>query len=691
MQYFRSSSVFPVRTLSLVIAAALASSMSNAEVPLTRIDVIGDGAQAVTSQAGSVGIVTREELELMQPMSTEAALRGVAGVVIKPEEESAIVANIGIRGLSAADYKSLILEDGVPVAPGLFVGNGRYYNPRIQRMEGIEVLKGAASLRYGPNTIGGVINYKTKQPVDGVVVSSRAGSFGYREGTIEAGGVSSSGDAVGGIWYTRAESDGFQNKGYVMDDVMAKAGFTIGKNQTVSAKFTYYANEANISYRGLFLGQFNDKVRENPAPDDYYLTERTSFDVNHEWRISDNARLNTVVYWSEMHRDYWRFGINSAASNTAKEWVYTNNIDGNNRSFDRLGMDTRLNFSHNTFGVENVAEIGIRADTESMDNLRVRATRAQPRAGRVDRNSKESASSVALYAQNRFMVTPTLAVTPGLRIETYNQKIDDRLNNANDGDTSNTVIKPGIGATYELSNTTQVYGSIYEAFSPAQNSAAIAGGDDQKLDAESSMNYEIGIRGFSGQIAYEFTAFRMEFDNQIVPAISNIFINSNGGQTLHQGLEAAFGYGDETGLRLDANFTYVQKSEFVGDRRSSDGSVTSTRDGNRVPYTPKLVANVRVGYQIGALNTSLSANYNGPQFSDAVNSAALVENVSGFFTGKIHAYTTMDLNGFYTVNDRLSVYGAVKNLTDRHYIASLRQGIYAGPSRSVEIGARYKF
>jgi len=55
----------------------------------------------------------------------------------------------------------------VPVAPGLFVGNGRYYNPRIQRMDEIEVLKGAAALRYGPNTIGGVINYKTKDPSDG--------------------------------------------------------------------------------------------------------------------------------------------------------------------------------------------------------------------------------------------------------------------------------------------------------------------------------------------------------------------------------------------------------------------------------------------------------------------------------------------------------------------------------------------
>jgi Fe(3+) dicitrate transport protein len=33
----------------------------------------------------------------------------------------------------------------------------------------------------------------------------------------------------------------------------------------------------------------------------------------------------------------------------------------------------------------------------------------------------------------------------------------------------------------------------------------------------------------------------------------------------------------------------------------------------------------------------------------------------------------------------------VKNLTDEHYVASLRQGIYVGPERSVEVGAKYSF
>lgn len=681
----------PKRLLSLAIASLIAPSLAYADVPLTRIDVIGSGVQAINNQAGSVGVVTREELDLIQPMSTEDALRGVAGVSIKPEEESGIVANIGIRGLSSADYKSLILEDGVPVAPGLFVGNGRYYNPRIQRMEGVEVLKGAASLRYGPNTIGGVINYQTRPPEDGVTISSRVGSFGYREGMIEAGGVSPSGDAVGGISYTYAESDGFQNKGYEMDDLMVKSGLRISEDQTLSVKFTRYNNEANISYRGLFLDDYRERRNFNPAPDDYYLTGRTAFDVNHEWRLSDNVQLKSVAYWSQMHRDYWRFNVDQAASAEAERWVYTDSLNGNNRSFERLGFDTRLEIQHQAFGLDNRAEIGLRIDTEAMDNLREQATHAQPRAGNVNRNIEESADSMALYAQNRFALTDRLALTPGLRVESYEQRTDDRLNDSNDGQTSNTELMPGLGVTYELSPLVQLYGSVYEAFSPAQNSAAISGGDDQRLEAEKSRNYELGGRGMIRELAWEITAFRMDFSNQIVPAISNIFVNSNGGETLHQGVEASLGYGSEIGLRVDANMTWVRDAEFLGDSLSSDGLVSSARDGNRVPYTPEWVGNLRLGYQIGDLNTALSLHYTGAQYTDAANTVALVENTSGFFTGRIDAYTTLDFNARYTVSDAFSVFGSIKNLTDRQYIASLRQGIYAGTRRSVEVGARYSF
>ena len=234
----------------LIAAPALAQEEAARDLPT--IVVIGKAEADIARQPAGVSIVTTEELTLKQPRSTEEALRAVPGVFVKPEEETAIVANIGIRGLSSADYKTLILEDGVPVAPGLFVGNGRYYNPRIERMEGIEILKGAASLRYGPSTIGGVINYMTRQPRDGVEVGVRAGSFDTYEATLELGASTPSDEATFGALVTHIESDGFMDKGYTMTDVVLKMGLDIGSNQRLSLKYTDYDNDANISYRGLF-------------------------------------------------------------------------------------------------------------------------------------------------------------------------------------------------------------------------------------------------------------------------------------------------------------------------------------------------------------------------------------------------------------------------------------------------------
>lgn len=680
---------YPSKPLTIAILSAIASLSFAAEkeVVMPRIDVISGGKDAITKQPGSVAIVSSADLERTQPMSTEDALRSVPGIHIKGEEESAVVANIGIRGLSAADYKSLILEDGVPVAPGLFVGNQRYYNPRIQRMEEIEVLKGAAALRYGPNTIGGVINYKTKDPIDGVSIAGRIGSHNYREATLEAGGTSSSGTAKGGIFYTRAKSDGFQDKGFDMEDLMLKGGMALGTNQWIGVKLTQYENDANISYRGLFLDAFNAGAAYNPAPDDWFLTARKSLDINHQWDIAPDMTLNTLVYWSEMNRDYWRFAVNNAASTAAGRWVYTDAVAGNNRSFERIGLDSRLNFAHKSFGINNQAEFGIRIMNEEMVDQNINATRANPRSGPLTVDRVDSAISYALFGENRFDVTEKLSLTPGLRIEQYEQKRVDRRNGANNGKTSNTEYLPGIGATYWLKPGAQLYGSVYKAFSPPLNAQSIVTGIDQQLDAESSINMEVGVRGQAGKLRYELTAFQMDFANQITPGITGGLANANAGSTMHRGMEAAFGYGWDNGFSLDTNLTWIPTADYREDR---GGGINR---GNRLPYSPELLANVSLTYTSGPLKAMLSGLYVDDQYGDGDNSTPIVKPVgaNAVWKGKLPSYHTFDLTGSYDVSKQLKLTAAIKNLTDKRYIAGLRQGIYAGPERSFELGAKYKF
>lgn len=679
----------PIRktTVALAVAAVMQAPLAvHAEsILLPRIDIIAGGENAIEQQPGSVSIVGPTQIEQIQPLSTEDALRTVPGVHIKGEEESGIVANIGIRGLSAADYKSLILEDGVPVAPGLFVGNGRYYNPRIQRMSEIEVLKGAAALRYGPNTIGGVVNYKTKDPIDGFAISGRVGSHQYRETNVEAGTQTPSGEAKVGLFYTRAESDGFQNKGFDMEDLMLKGGMQLGDKQWLGAKFTYHKNDANISYRGLFLGEYKAGAKYNPAPDDYFLTERKSFDLNHLWEINSDVSLSTLVYWSEMNRDYWRFAVNNAASQAAGRWVYTDNVAGNNRSFERVGLDSRLTVNHKTFGIGNQAEVGIRIMDEEMVDQQINATRANPRSGTISTDRVDSAVSYALFVQNRFDVTDRLSITPGLRIENYEQKRRDRQNSANDGKSSNTEYLPGVGATYRLSAEAQLYGSVYKAFSPPLNSQSIVTGVDQQLDAERSNNIEVGVRGRSGNARYEVTAFQMDFDNQITPAISGGLTNANAGSTMHRGMEAAFGYGWANGISLDANMTWIPTADYREDR---GGGILR---GNRLPYSPEWLANVTLAYTKGPLRTALIGRYVDEQYGDGDNSEPITGSGNAIWKGKLDSYYTVDLTASYDVSKQFRVFGAIKNLTDERYIASLRQGIYAGPERFFELGARYAF
>lgn len=682
----KQGSVCQLRTLSfavsaLFIAPQLVAAQEAEEKMLPRIDVIGQDERELLKIPGAVKVVSKEEMQLLQPMSTEAALRLVPGIVIKPEEESGIVANIGLRGLSAADYKLLILEDGVPVAPGSFTGNARYYNPRIQRMESIEVLKGAASLRYGPNTIGGVINYKTKQPEEGVALTTQVGTFGYQEAMLEAGARANSGNAVGGINIVTAKSDGFQNKGYQMNDVMLKGGMALTDKQWLGVKYTHYENDANISYRGLLTADYLNRSRYNPAPDDYFLTKRDSFDVNHQWDISSDVKLNTLVYWSGMNRDYWRFDTVSGNERVNGRWNYSDTVKGNNRAFDRKGIDTRLQFNHTSFGIENQAELGLRLSDESMDDVGITATRANPRTGTETKNVLQTASGAAVFAQNRFAINELFAVTPGVRVESYKQKTLDRRNAANNGTTSNSEVMPGVGATFQIAKTAQLYGGLYKAFAPAQNADAISGGADQRLEAERSINYEFGVRGSNKNTRYELTAFMMDFDNQVVQSNSGGFVRANGGKTIHKGIEAALGADFAGGFSLDGNLTYIPEAKFM----------SGTFSGNRVTYTPEMVVNMILGYKQGAFKGTLVASYVGAQFTDQSNTVALTESATGFFTGKLDAYTLVDLNAHYTVDKNLTLFGSVKNLTDTQYIASLRQGIYAGVSRNLMVGIKYKF
>ena len=657
------------------------------EIELPSINVIDRQEGGASSIPGAIDIISPEEMEMIQPASLQDALKTVPGVNARDEEGYGAIPNIGIRGLSPnRSTKVLILEDGAPIQPSLFLSNASYYSPPVERISSIEVLKGATGLRYGPNTIGGVINYQSKTPLKDGIVKGKLGSHGYRLLELEAGTSSEQKSMGGGINLITSEANGFRNNGYRMNDILVKGGMAIGQSQWLGLKLTRYENEINTSYVGLRPDEFIHTPTKNPAPDDQFLSNRTSFDINHELEIDTSTKLKTLMYWSQLERNFWRRDV---ASKTRQGTSFVDCggtaycVTGRNRNFDMLGIDSRLFTNFQAFGIQNESEIGVRLHSETMSNKTERSN-AGPRArtGVITGNENNDAKAVALYLQNRFLFTDQFAVTPGVRVESYRQNRKNEMNGVQ-GQANNTELVPGIGATWQLAPELQLYSSFYKGFAPAMISAAISGdGVDQKLDAERSMNIEFGFRGQAQKWTYEGAAFRMDFSNQIVnQALSGGISKTNGGQSLHQGAEGALGYAITSAWSVLANATYIPVAEFKG---GTLGPI-----GNRIPYTPKLTGNLGLNYSKDGLKSFLNAYHVSSQYADSANT---VQESNDGTKGLIPSFTTLNWSIVYSPQKDLKLFGVVRNLFDKKFISGRSpDGIFPGAERNFELGLAYQF
>ena len=656
------------------------------DIELPRIDIVGREENALSKIPGTVDVINQKKMEELQPQSLQDVLKTIPGVNVRGDEGGlGSIPNIGIRGLNPSrSSKVLLLEDGAPIQPSLFISNASYYSPPVERIGGIEVLKGASGLKYGPSNIGGVVNYLSKTPSQGFKLTGKVGNYGYRLAEIEAGGRSSSNGAIGGINLIQAESNGYQGNGFKMYDILMKGGMEIAQNQWLSLKYTHYDNNINTSYVGLRPNQYAAYSKDNPAPNDRFITQRNAVDLNHAIEINSDTKINTLMYWSKLSRDYWRQNIIKRTQDATVFKACNQGSDcltGRNREFQMLGLDSRVNHAYQALGISNEAEFGVRLHTESQINQLV-SSKTLAYSGQLTLQEDNKANSVAVYAQNRFLLSKDFALIPGVRVESYNQTRSNTITGKS-GSAKNVETIPQIGATWQLIPQAQAYGSVYKGFAPAQLATAIDDkGVDQQLAPERSTNMELGLRGRSGAFSYDSAVFSMNFSNQIVnQSLAAGISKANGGKSLHQGAELALGYVLGQGWGINGNATYIPVAKFVG--TNSLG-----RDGNRIPYTPKLTSNLGISYEKNGFNTLVSLNYVSNQYADSANT--VVQNTIGTL-GEVPAFTTVNWSANYAINKDWKVFGVINNLFDKRYISSRSpDGIFAGAPLNFQAGMSYQ-
>lgn len=688
------------------------------------------------SVPGSYYVVDEKALEERRPFSVQEALNNVPGVNVVGENTFGLGVNIGIRGLDPRrTARTLLMEDGMPLFLAPYGDPAAHYTTPLERVQRIEVVKGSGQILYGPQTVGGMINFVTKPvPTDGQVHGNVQATLGNNDFTSLYGSIGA-GDERGGVMIDalHKKGDGIRdNHDFEIQEYTAKGQLNLSDRHTLIAKASFFREDSHISETGLGLVEYNENKYQAPTGDrDVFQHERTTFQLQHLFQIHQQVKLSTQAYYAKSERASFR-QINDPGTNGGRSELdrcgtaatVANSIACGGRwrprDFEYWGIEPRLDIQHSLFGIDSNAVIGFRYHKENIERNQYRG--ADPRfqnlgyaesfegvnGGTGHREQIFSnVEAKSYYVQNTFY-TGDWTFTPGLRLEDISIKTDIRRaegqpqNNPESNATNHqSKLLPGFGLTWNGIQSTTLFAGVHKGFAPPRPDRDIfaPGGANTAVAVntrpEESTNWELGLRSqyFTG-VTVESTLFHTEFDDIVVAgATPGSFIN--GGRSQQSGIEFAgrvdFGrvFDSSHNIYVTAAYTNLFTAKFKKTNAAAD-----IVDGDRLPYAPKHLASLSVGYQhpVG-FDARIGVDYVSEQHEDvSYRNGRSEEDILGGRTGNIPAYALINASVNYKpVGSQVTYFASAYNLGDREYLASRVDGMVAGRQRQVFAGIRYDF
>lgn len=720
-------------TIEIVLSAKPVA----AEVSVSSNYLVGT-TESLFEIPGSIDRISRQTLENARVFNFSEALRKISGVNVRDEEGFGLRPNIGIRGTNPTrSTKVLLLEDGIPLSYAPYGDNASYYHPPVERYESIEVLKGSGQIAFGPQTIAGVINYITPNPPGKPEFNFKleGGNRSFFNGGAGFGGTFGNFGAI--VNLNHKQGDGArENTNFKLYDLSTKATYALNTNNALTAKFTFYREDSNLTYTGATEAEFGVNPRGNIFKNDFFYGRRYGFSLQHAVVFTPNISLTTNFYSNYFSRDWWRQTSNSnerpfrlfrpndqnnpisdADCLSLADLNATCGNRGNLRDYLTLGIEPRLNLVFDTGGARNEFNVGFRVHREDQDRLGKYGDLPTSRDGRLIEQNERKALAYSGFIQYR-RVWNDLAFSPGVRVEHIKYERSNLLANGGAGATGNTSITeivPGFGVAYSGLKRTTVFAGIHRGFAPPRVEDVVTdSGGVRDLDSERSWNYEIGVRTQAVRgLEFASTFFRNDYENQIVAAsIASGTQFTNGGETLQQGIELSGSF-DSGALTSSVHnfyvrtaYTYLQIAEFRGDRLSS---VTSSSvlnvycpsdrrfsptaciiTGNRLPYAPEHQLTTSVGYShLKGFDGFVENVFVGRQFGDDLNAVNPTPNAQ---IGAIPAQTYWNATANYKVEDwKTTFFVTAKNIFDRTFIVDRSRGILPSQPRLIQAGVKVSF
>lgn len=693
--------------LMLPTAGTLAAPQSEPLGPeLPRVEVVGDEL-ARREQPGSAQVMTAEELRSARVLTVPEALRKFSGVNVRDEEGFGLRPNIGIRGLNPTrSTKVLLLEDGIPASYAPYGDNASYYHAPLERYERIEVLKGVGMLRFGPQTIGGVINYVTPTPPEefGGYVQAVGGNRGYHSVRTRVGGAGFSLELM-----SRAGDAARENQRLRQNDINAKYVLDLGDDHAITFKASRLGEDSQVTYTGLTEAEYaNFGPRYNPFRNDEFEIERYGGSLTHRILFGP-VTLLTSAYLFQFDRDWWR--QSSSTTDTQCGTAFRDarlrgervNVEACNanqgrlRYYDTRGIEPRLSMFHGLFGIEQEFEVSMRWHSEEQERLQVNGSSPRARTGATVEDNLRETDAFSAHVANTFRFGNVL-VLPIVRFEDIDNNRTNNLN-ARSGEQNVDAVVPGLGVNWSFSEDLTLFAGWHEGFAPPRVEDLIDNtGGSVELDSEESSNLELGLRGtLATRTSFEAVAFATDFSRQV--AVGSVAGGSTPlavGETRYVGAELSLDWngrdlggagGPYATAALTALPTARQEAAFTA--VATGLPVGGSAEGKRLPYAPRWLATLRAGWVHGPWDASLALQSVSWQYGDFANTAAArpdgqVGRIPGY--GVVNAALNWSPDG-----SAFSAFGTIKNLFDREYIADRTRGILPGTPRQVAVGVQYTF
>ncbi len=261
----------------------------------------------------SVSVINREQLDSRQVQSLGEALRYTAGVQAENFGADPHVDFFAIRGFNANDTG--VYLNGLRLSPGITA-----LAPEPFGLERVDVLKGPASLLYGQNAPGGLVNLVSKRPTDVPLreVTLLGGSYGRIQGQFDLGGpigAAREGQTSDGRWSYRltglvreadTQVDRVPNDRYFIAPALTWRNADTSVTLLTSYQHDHSAGPQFLPSQGTVFGNPNGRIPTNrfTGEDEYNKVDRAQINLGYEvehrlnnvFSVRQNVRFSRIDY-----------------------------------------------------------------------------------------------------------------------------------------------------------------------------------------------------------------------------------------------------------------------------------------------------------------------------------------------------------------------------------------------------------